>query len=55
MEMKEKLFIASKIYQSIPIYFAHWENSFIKKDELDSALEGLKSQLLIDQLLRQKV
>lgn len=46
MEMKEKLFIASKIYQSIPIYFAHWENSFIKKEELDSAYETLVTDIL---------
>ncbi|CAM4287857.1 hypothetical protein BAMA_04030 [Bacillus manliponensis] len=46
MEMKEKLFIASKIYQSILIYFAHWENSFIKKDELDSAYETLVTDIL---------
>lgn len=46
MEIKEKLLIASKVYQSIPIYFAHWEHSFIKKDELDAAYETLLTNIL---------
>lgn len=47
MEMKEKLIIASKVYQSIPIYFAHWENAFIKKNELDEAYATLLTNILV--------
>lgn len=34
--VEEKVFVLSKIYQSIPIYFAHWQDSLFQKDELDS-------------------
>lgn len=46
MEIQEKLIIASKVYQSIPIYFAHWENAFIKKDELDDTYATLLTNIL---------
>lgn len=46
MEMRDKLLIASKVYQSIPTYFAHWENAFIKKNELDDAYAALLTNIL---------
>ncbi|HHX44753.1 MAG TPA: hypothetical protein GX714_12325 [Chloroflexi bacterium] len=33
--------VLAKVFQSIPLYFAHWESSSIPKDGLDDAFEAL--------------
>ncbi|GIP39463.1 hypothetical protein J31TS4_27430 [Paenibacillus sp. J31TS4] len=33
---EDRLFILSKVYQSISLYFAHWEASPLRKEELDA-------------------
>lgn len=37
--VEERLFILSKVFQSIPIYFAHWEDAFIQPEELDNTFK----------------
>jgi carboxyl-terminal processing protease len=46
MTLEDRIFIASKVYQSITIYFAHWEDSSIKKDKLDEAFQELLNQTI---------
>ena len=33
--LEERVFILSKVFQAIPMYFAHWEDSFVEPDQLD--------------------
>ncbi|MCX6825765.1 MAG: hypothetical protein NTV06_00655, partial [candidate division Zixibacteria bacterium] len=36
ISLDERVFILSKTYASIPLYFAHWEDAKIKPEQLDS-------------------
>jgi carboxyl-terminal processing protease len=38
--------VLAKVFQSIPLYFAHWQDSTIRKDQLDEAFRGLTEKAL---------
>src|SRR4051794_39759255 len=39
LRLEERWFILSKIYQSIPLYFAHWESALFRKEQLDEQFQ----------------
>ncbi len=39
--LAERVHVLAKVYQSIPLYFAHWEDSSIAKGALDAAFQEL--------------
>ncbi|WP_158606873.1 S41 family peptidase [Paenibacillus ginsengarvi] len=41
MPMEQKWFILSKVFQSIPLYFAHWEAALFRKEQLDEQYREL--------------
>lgn len=46
LSLEERGWILAKVFQSIPLYFAHWEDAAIGKDELDHAFEVLLGEAL---------
>ena len=46
ISLAERVHVLAKVYQSIPLYFAHWEGSFIGKGQLDDAFRELTAVAL---------
>jgi len=46
LSVEERGYILAKVFQSIPLYFAHWEDATIGKDELDAAFRALADEAL---------
>jgi len=46
LSLEERGYILAKVFQSIPLYFAHWEDATIGKDELDAAFRALAGEAL---------
>ena len=46
ISLEQRAFVLAKTFQSIPLYFAHWQDSHIRKDELDEAFRGLTEKAL---------
>lgn len=44
MKVEDKMWIVSKVFQSIPLYFAHWEDASFPKEELDERYKELIAQ-----------
>lgn len=44
LRMEERWFMVSKIYQSIPLYFAHWEAALFPKEQLDEQFRQLLAE-----------
>lgn len=44
--LAERVYVLAKVYQSIPLYFAHWEDSSIAKGQFDAAFEELAEAAL---------
>jgi carboxyl-terminal processing protease len=45
--LEERGYILSKVFQSIPLYFAHWEDATIGKGQLDAAFQRLLNEALL--------
>ncbi len=46
LPLKERLFVLSKTYASIALYFAHWEDASIKPEQLDSVYENFLNRAI---------
>lgn len=46
LSLVERGMILAKVFQAIPLYFAHWPDAEIEKGELDGAFEGLVAEAL---------
>lgn len=46
LSLEERGYILSKVFQSIPLYFAHWEDATIGKGQLDAAFQALLGEAL---------
>jgi len=44
--LEERGYILAKVFQSIPLYFAHWEGAAIGKEQLDAAFQALLGEAL---------
>jgi len=46
LSLEERGYILAKVFQSIPLYFAHWEGAAIGKEQLDAAFQALLGEAL---------
>lgn len=46
LPLEERLFILSKTYASIALYFAHWEDAAIKSEQLDSVYKDFLNRAI---------
>jgi len=46
LSVEERGYILAKVFQCIPLYFAHWEDATIEKDQLDAAFKALVGEAL---------
>lgn len=53
MKAEDKVWIVSKVFQSIPLYFAHWEDALFPKEELDDQYKELIGQAVATDTERQ--